>query len=78
MGLLDYQAMPSLRDVAHDEWLCNVYDYYPARSWAGSRQGNRYGTEMAGGTAHPSRTKSHLPGQTPPASQAGGRVGPAL
>ncbi len=22
MGLLEYQAMPSLRDVAHDGWLC--------------------------------------------------------
>ncbi len=22
MGLLEFQAMPSLRDVAHDGWLC--------------------------------------------------------
>jgi len=22
MGLLEYQAMPSLRDVDHDRWLC--------------------------------------------------------
>jgi hypothetical protein len=22
MGLLEYQAMPSLNDVAHDRWLC--------------------------------------------------------
>ncbi len=22
MGLLEYQAMPSLRDIAHDGWLC--------------------------------------------------------
>jgi hypothetical protein len=43
-----------------------------------SGQGNRYGTEKAGGTASPSRTKSHLPGHSPPASQAGRRVGPAL
>ncbi len=40
-------------------------------------QGNRYGTEKAGGTARPSRTKSHVPGHhSPPASQAGRRVGP--
>ncbi len=43
-----------------------------------SCQGNRYGTEKAGGTARPSRTKSHLLGHSPPASQAGRRVGPAL
>ncbi len=41
-------------------------------------RGNRYGTEKAGGTARPSRTKSHLPGHFPLASQAGCRVGPAL
>jgi hypothetical protein len=22
MGLLEYQVMPSLPDIAHDEWLC--------------------------------------------------------
>ncbi len=22
MGLLEYQALPTLRDVAHDGWLC--------------------------------------------------------
>jgi hypothetical protein len=38
--------------------------------------GNRYGTEKAGGPARPSRTKSHAPGHSPPASQAGRRVGP--
>jgi hypothetical protein len=33
MGLLEYQAMPSLPDVAHDGWLCsNVYIYYNS-SW---------------------------------------------
>jgi hypothetical protein len=40
--------------------------------------GNRYGTEKAGGTVRPSRAKSHLPGGSPPASQAGRRVGSAL
>jgi hypothetical protein len=34
--------------------------------------------EKAGGTAHPSRTKSHLPGHSPEASQVCRRVGPAL
>ncbi len=43
-----------------------------------SCQGNRYFTEKAGSTARPSRTKSHLPGHFPPASQAGRRVVPAL
>jgi hypothetical protein len=41
-------------------------------------QGNRYGTEKAGGTARPSRKKTHLPVHSPPASQADRRVGSAL
>ena len=24
IGLLEYQAMPTLRDVAHDGWLCTI------------------------------------------------------
>ncbi len=27
MGLLEYQALPSFRDVAHGGRLCNVYIY---------------------------------------------------
>jgi hypothetical protein len=41
-------------------------------------QGNRYGMEKKDGTARPSRTKSHLPGHSPPARQAGRRDGPNL
>ncbi len=36
-----------------------------------SCQGNRYGMEMAGGTARPSRTKSLLPGHSPPCQPGG-------
>jgi len=43
-----------------------------------SCQGNRYGTEKMGGTARPSHTKTDLPSRSPPASQAGRRVGPAF
>jgi hypothetical protein len=35
-------------------------------------------TEKASGTARPSRTKSHPPGYSSPASQAGRRVGTAF
>ncbi len=35
-------------------------------------QGDRYGTEKAGGTAYPSRTKSHLLGHSLLASQTEG------
>ncbi len=50
-----------------------------ARSWAAPvRATLQYSTENAGGTARPSRTKSHLPGRCPPASQEGRHVGPAL
>jgi hypothetical protein len=39
MGLLEHQAMPSLRDVAHDRWLCTFtiiqqLETQSARSWA--------------------------------------------
>ncbi len=37
-----------------------------------------YGAEKAGSTARLSHTKSHLPGHSTPASQAGRRVRPAL
>jgi hypothetical protein len=37
-----------------------------------------HGKEKAVGTVRPSHTKSHLLAHSPPASQAGRRVGPAL
>ncbi len=77
MGLLEYRTMPSLRDVTHEGMV--VYIYYvtaarnSVRSQLGSScQGNRYGTEKAGALA---RTKSHLPGHSPPASMAAALLG---
>jgi hypothetical protein len=76
--------MPSLRDLAHDGWICKFNICITASgnsiiSQLGSScQGNRYGTEKTGGTAGPSHKKSHLPSHSPPVSQAGRRVGPAL
>ncbi len=64
MGLLEYQPMPSLRDVAHDGVLCT------------------FGTSgvvvrVATWTVH--HVQNHtLLGHSPPASQAGRHVGPAL
>ncbi len=83
LGLIEYQAMPSLRDVAHDGWLCTFiilqiswkFRQLPAGS---SCQGKWYITEKTGSMACPSHTKSNLPGHSSPASQAGRRVGPAL
>ncbi len=43
-----------------------------------SNQGNRYGTEKAGGAARPSRSKTHLPGNSSPVGKTGRRFGPAL
>jgi hypothetical protein len=84
MGLLEYLAMTSLRDIAHDGWLY-MYIYYTTAAGnsisshlGSSCQGNWYSTEKAGGTDRPSRTKSNLPGHSPPANQGGRRVGPAL
>jgi hypothetical protein len=68
--------MPSLRDKTHDGWLCTgcvplLYNSSCSTSsqLGSSWQGNRHGTEKAGVKARPSRTKSHLPGHSPPASQ---------
>jgi hypothetical protein len=83
MGLLEYQTMPSLRHVAHDGGLCaftilQQLEIPSSVQLGSSCQGNRYSTEKPGGTARRSRTKSHLPAPSPPASQAGRRIGPAL
>ncbi len=84
MGLLEKQAMPSWRDVAHDGWLCTFTIHITAAGnsvstqLGSSCQGIRYGTEKPGGTTRPSHTKSHLLGHSPSAIQAGRRAGPAL
>jgi hypothetical protein len=68
---LEYYALPSNRDVAHDGWLSTLtikqLEILLARIWAAPVRG-RYGTETAGGTARPSCTKTHMPGHSPPAS----------
>jgi hypothetical protein len=53
MGLLEYQAMPSLRDVAHDGVLSVLsVIYQPQTGTSGVvRQGRRHGPSI--------RTKSH-------------------
>ncbi len=54
MGLLEYQAMPSLRDVAHDQTPAgNSVSLHPGSTY----QENRFGTEKAGNMARPSRIK---------------------
>jgi hypothetical protein len=84
MGPLAYQAMPSLRDPAHDGWFVHLL-YYSSFKFhqlaAGqflSGQPVRYGKGRQYGLARPSRTKSDLTGHSPPAGQAGRRVVPAL
>jgi hypothetical protein len=64
MGLLEYQALPSVRDVAHDGVLYTFSDrsaLYRGKSWSA----------MAGGMDRPSRTKSHPAGSLS-SSQPGG------
>jgi hypothetical protein len=77
MGLLEYQALPSLRDVAHDGWLCTFtikqqLKIPSARSWAAPVR--------ATGTARQHVQKSHLPDHSPapPARKVGRRIGLAL
>jgi hypothetical protein len=63
MGLLEYQAMPSMRDVDHDGILCTFTIHITA---AGNSNSSQLGSscqgpvQQAGGTARPSCTKSHL------------------
>jgi hypothetical protein len=65
MGL-EYQVMPSLRDVAHGGcFFVHLVIDQP-------QTGQVVWSVRAGGMDRPSRTKSH------PASQAGRPVGPAL
>jgi hypothetical protein len=72
MGLLEYQAMPSLRNVAHDSVL----------STSSNRSAPDQG-KWCGPSGHAAWTVHHvqnhtLRGHSPPAIQAGRRVGPAL
>jgi hypothetical protein len=74
MGLPDYRAMPSLRDVSQDGSLCTfskAVDQPQTGLIAVVRQSWRHGP------VH--HVQNHTPlGHSPPASQAGRRVGPAL
>ncbi len=76
ISLLEYQAMPSLTWLMTDGCVHLLHNsrwkFYQLA--AGQL---RYGTEKAD-RARPSRTKSHLPGHSPLASQAERHVGPAL
>jgi hypothetical protein len=75
-GLLEYQAMPFLRDVAHGGWLCTYilynsgWKFHQLEQLGSSCRGNRYGTENKGSMARPSHTKSHA--VTSPHTHAGG------
>ncbi len=72
MGLLEYQAIPSLRDLVHDGVLCTFSNRSaPDRASGVVRQ--------AGATWTVRHVRNHtLLGHSPAASQAGRRVGPAL
>jgi hypothetical protein len=72
MGVLEYQAMPSLRDVAHDSVLCTfIKRSAPDRGKWCSPPG------QAAWTVH--HVQNHTQrGHSTLASQAGCRVGPAL
>ncbi len=75
MGLLGYQGMSSLRDVDHDGVLCTFSNRLALYSidrgkWCGP-------SGQAAWTVH--HVQNHtLLGHSPPGSQAGRRVGPAL
>jgi hypothetical protein len=72
MGGQEYQAMPSLRDVAHDGILSTFSNRLATGQdkWCGP-------SGQAAWTVH--HVQNHtLLGHSPPVSQAGDRIGPAL
>jgi hypothetical protein len=85
MGLLEDQVMPSMRDIAYVGGSGTNSNTYisSCSSWVCQEltaeqllQTVQYVRE--GRIDRPSRTKSSLLGHSPPASQAGRHVGPAL
>ncbi len=63
-GLLEHQAVPSLRDVAHDGVLCTF--------------SNTSAPDQAVWPVRAGGMQDRPSGHSPPASQAGRRVGPVL
>ncbi len=73
VGLLEYQAMPSLRDVAHDGVWCTLINRSaPDRGKWFSPSG------QTAWTVHHVQNHTLLLGHSPQATQTGHRVGPAL
>jgi hypothetical protein len=72
MGLLEYQAITSLRDVAHGCVLCTFSNRSAPDSgkWCGP-------SGQTAWTVHPVLNHTML-GHSPPTNQAGRRVGPGL
>jgi hypothetical protein len=73
MGLLEYQAMPSLLDAAHDGVLCTFCN----RSAPDRGKGCGPSGQAAWNVHHVVQNRTLL-GHSPPPNQAGRRVGPAL
>jgi hypothetical protein len=72
MGLLEYQAMFSLRDVAHGGVLCTL-------SGRSALDRSKWCSPSGQAEWAVNHVQNHtLLGHFPPASQVGRRVGPAL
>ncbi len=73
MGLREYQAMLSLRDVLHDGWLCTFTIQYNISSQLGSScRSNRYFMDGKGRRYGPSITDKITPDGSLSNSQPGG------
>jgi hypothetical protein len=62
MGLLEYQTMPSLDDVAHDGVLCAFAFSIIDLPYTGANHHHDVVRQGAGGMDRPSRSKSHPAG----------------
>jgi hypothetical protein len=65
MCLLEYQAMPSLRDVDYDGWFCTFtiqqeLEISLAHNWAALVRATRYSTENAGGIRPVHHIQNHI------------------
>ncbi len=80
--LLHYQAMPSLREVAHDGWFHLLYNSSlkvpSARSWAAPVRATGKVWKRQAVRPVLSQIKTHLLGHSPLSSQVGCLVWPAL
>jgi hypothetical protein len=68
MGVLEYRHMPTLSEAGHEGWFC-TFTILQQLKITLAIQVSSSCTKKPSDTGHPSRTKPHLVGHSPTASQ---------